>query len=107
MRSGRFGRSSGSPPVMRSFLHAGAHEHARQAQDLREVQPLAAVQEAVRLVERLARHAVRAAEVAAIHDRDAQVVDRAAQRDRRGGRVRTRAAAESRFRRRAHVLTNG
>ena len=34
-------RSSGSPPVMRSFLHAGAHEHAREAQDLREIEPLA------------------------------------------------------------------
>jgi hypothetical protein len=57
------------------FLDAGAHEHARQAQDLREVQALAAAQEAVRLVEGLARHAVGTAEIAAVHDRDPQVVD--------------------------------
>ena len=62
------------------LLHAGAHEHARQAQDLREVEPLAGFQEAVRLVKGLARHAIRAAEIAAVHDRDAQVVDGPPQR---------------------------
>ena len=62
------------------LLHAGAHEHAREPQDLGEVEPLVRFQEPVRLVKGLARHAIRAAEIAAIHDRDAQVVDGPAQR---------------------------
>ena len=57
------------------LLHASAHEHARQSQNLGEVQPLAGLQETVRLVKGLARHAIRAAEIAAIHDRDTQVMN--------------------------------
>ena len=62
------------------LLHAGAHEYAREAQQFGEVEPLVRFEEAVRLVKGFARHAVRAAEIAAVHDRDAQVVDGPAQR---------------------------
>ena len=62
------------------LLHAELHEQARQPRDLLERQTLGGFQEAIVLVERLARHAVRATEVAAIHDRDAQVVQRPPER---------------------------
>ena len=66
-------RTSGSPPVMRSFSTPIAGEHARQALDLLERQQLLAAQELELLAEDLLRHAVDAAEVAAVGDRDAQI----------------------------------
>ena len=62
------------------LLHAELHEQARQPRDLFERQALGRLQEAIVLVKRLPRHAVRAAEVAAIHHRNAQVVQRPIQR---------------------------
>src|SRR5262249_3853902 len=55
------------------------HEHPRNPHDLIEGKALVRAEEAVPLVILLARHAVRAAEIAAIHDRDAQVTDGASQ----------------------------
>jgi hypothetical protein len=69
---------------------AGAHEYTRELQQLGEVQTLAGFQEAVRVVEGFARHAVRAAEIATIHDRDAQVVDGPAQGVEGGAPLRER-----------------
>ena len=46
----------------------------------REVEALAGGEEAVAVVEGVLRHAVRAAEVAAVHHRDAQVLQRTAER---------------------------
>ena len=59
------------------LLHAEPDEDARQARDFLEAQDRAVRQETVVRVEHLARHAVHAAEVAAIGDRDAQVAQRA------------------------------
>ena len=55
------------------FLHPEADEDARQAGDLLEAEDRLVRQEAVAGIEHLARHAVHAAEVAAIGDRNAQV----------------------------------
>ncbi len=56
------------------------HEDPREARNLLERQQLGAAHELVVVAEDLARHAVRAAEVAAVGDRDPQVAQRAAER---------------------------
>ena len=61
------------------LAHAEVDEDARDALDLLEREELAPRQEAVLVAEHLLRHAVDAAEVAAVGDRDAQVADRAAE----------------------------
>ena len=58
------------------LLDAHAGERARQALDLLERQQLLAAQELELLAEDLLGHAVHAAEVAAVGDRDAQVANR-------------------------------
>ena len=73
-------RTSGSPPVIRIFSTPWRDERAREPLDLLERQQLAPVEEPVVAAEDLLRHAVDAAEVAAVGDRDAQVADRAAER---------------------------
>src|SRR5207253_685877 len=62
------------------LAHAELHEESREAHDLVEGQPLVRAEEAVLLVVGLAGHAVRTAEVAAVHHRDAQVAHRAGER---------------------------
>ena len=105
MRSARFGRSSGSPPVMRIFLTpARTNTRASRRISAKSSRSLA-LQEAVRLVKGLARHAVRATEIAAVHDRDAQVVDRPPQGvQRRAAAPLTRAASGTTFSRGSMVL---
>ena len=61
---------------MRSFSTPSADEDARDALDLLERQQLASRQEAVVAAEDLLRHAVDAAEVAAVGDRDPEVAQR-------------------------------
>ena len=68
------------------LLDAVGDERARQPRDLLEAQQFGVRQEAVVPVEDLLRHAVGAAEVAAIRDRDAQVAQRPRPADRRHGR---------------------
>jgi hypothetical protein len=58
------------------LAHAERHEQPREPHDLLERQALGGAQELVFLVERLPRHAVGAAEVAAIHHRNAQIAQR-------------------------------
>ena len=58
---------------MRIFSHAAGDEDARDALDLLERQQLVAAQELVVAAEDLLRHAVDAAEVAAVGDGDAEV----------------------------------
>ena len=72
-------RSSGSPPVSRIFCTPSADEHAGDPLDLLEREQLASRHEAVVAAEDLLRHAVRAAEVAAVGDRDAQIAERPAE----------------------------
>ena len=79
IRSSRSRRRSGSPPGDAQLLHAEVDEHARDPLDLLEREELAARQEAVLVAEDLLRHAVHAAEVAAVGDRDPQVADRPAE----------------------------
>ena len=62
------------------LLDAERDERARDALELLEAQQLLAVHEPVVVAEDRLRHAVGAAEVAAVGDRDAQVADRAAER---------------------------
>jgi hypothetical protein len=69
-----------SPTRSGRFARAERYEQAGEARDLVELQALAGFQELVVIVKRFRRHAIRAAEIAAIHDRDAQVVERAAER---------------------------
>src|SRR5204863_3063099 len=61
------------------LLRAGGDERARDAGDLLEAEQLAAVEEAVVMPVDLLGHAVHAAEVAAVGDRDPQVAERPAQ----------------------------
>ena len=61
------------------LLDAVGDEGAREPLDLLEGEQLLAVHEAVAAAEDLLRHAVDAAEVAAVRDRDAQVAERPAQ----------------------------
>jgi len=61
------------------LLHTVRHEDARQPGDLLEAQQAGLWQEHVVPVEHLLGHAVAAAEVAAVGDRDAQVAQRPAQ----------------------------
>ncbi len=97
-RSARPVRSSGSPPVRRILRTPSAANWRASAQDLVEGQALGGGQETVALAEGLARHAIRTAEIAAIHDRDAQV-ERAAVRAgptaARGAPIATRLPAVS------------
>ena len=67
--------AAGDPDLAR----AERDERARDAGDLLERQQLLAVEEAVVAAVHLLRHAVGAAEVAAVGDRDAQVAQRAAE----------------------------
>ena len=85
MRSGRSRRTSGSPPVIRSFSTPSETNDPGGALDLLEGQDLVARQERVVAPEDLLGHAVGASEVAAIGDRDAQVAHRAAERVGRSG----------------------
>ena len=62
------------------LAHAVGHERSREALDLLEGEQLRAREELVLAAEDLLRHAVHAAEVAAVGDRDAQVVHRAPER---------------------------
>ena len=62
------------------LLDAEADEQTREARDLLEAQQLVARQEGVVAAEDLLRHAVGAAEVAAVRDRDAQVMQRPVER---------------------------
>ena len=61
------------------LLDAVRDERAREPLDLLEAEELLAVHEAVAATEHLLRHAVDAAEVAAVGDRDPEVADRPAQ----------------------------
>ena len=61
------------------FRHAEPGGQPRDPRDFLEGQALGRLQELVALVIGLARHAVGAAEIAAVHDRDPQVVHRPAQ----------------------------
>jgi hypothetical protein len=75
------------------LLHAQAGEQARQARGLLEPEHFLVRQELEVAVEGFPRHAVHAAEVAAVGDRDAQVAQAAAER------IRERPAVVSRRRR--------
>ena len=61
------------------LLHAELDEHARDALDLLEREELTPRQEAVVVPEDLLRHAVDAAEVAAVGDRDPEIANRPAE----------------------------
>jgi hypothetical protein len=67
-------------PGEADLLHTQADENAREARHFLEAEDRAVRQELVAGVEHLARHAVDAAEVAAVGDRDAQVAHRPAAR---------------------------
>ena len=69
-----FLRTSGSPPVRRSLLTPSADEGAAQPVELLERQQVRLGQEG-----HVLRHAIDAAEVAAVGHRDAQVADMAAE----------------------------
>ncbi len=56
------------------LAHAEPREQAHQSHDFLEAQPFARAQEPILVVESVPGHAVRAAEIAAIHYGDAQVV---------------------------------
>src|SRR5580658_7336254 len=63
-------------PGETELAHAEVREQARESRDLLERQALLRLQEAEMLVELTLRHAIRAAKIAAIHDRYTQVVQR-------------------------------
>ena len=73
-------RSSGSPPVMRSFCTPRSTKTRATRSISSKRQELAPRQEAVVVAEDLLRHAVDAAEVAAVGDRDAEIAHRPAER---------------------------
>ena len=73
---GRSARTSGSPPVSRSSSHAQLRHDAHEAGDLLERENLVARQEPHVLV----RHAVEAADIAAVGDADPQARVHAAER---------------------------
>ena len=76
-----FRRSSGSPPVRRILRDAvPVDEDAREARDLLERQEVRMRQELVVAIEHLLGHAVDAAEIAAVGDRDPQVAQHASAR---------------------------
>ena len=89
-RSARFGAQQRLAAGDAQLAHAELREQARQAHDLVEGQAFVRLQEAVVVVEALLRHAIRAAEIAAVHDRDAQVVQRPRRARSRGGGARQR-----------------
>ena len=71
--------ASGSPPVRRSLrTPKAANRRARRTISSND-KPFLRLQESIVLVELLLRHAVGAAEIAAVHDRDAQIVQRPAE----------------------------
>ena len=72
--SGRSRRSSGSPPVRRTSVDAERSEHFHQPRNFLECQQFLPRQPDVILL----RHAVVAAQVAAVGDRDAQAAQRPA-----------------------------
>ena len=76
----RFRRSSGSPPVSRIFSTPCSLKIRASRVDLLEAEHFAPRQELVVGAEDLLRHAVRAAEVAAVGDRDPQVAQRPRER---------------------------
>ena len=73
-------RTSGSPPVIRTVRTPSPAKTRGDAGDLLEREQLLAVEERVVAAEDLLRHAVDAAEVAAVGDRDAQRLERPAER---------------------------
>ena len=93
MRSARFGAQQRLAAGQAELAHPESHEQPRQAHDLLEREALVRAEEAVAVMERLPRHAVRAAEVAAVHDRDPQIAQRppapvARARTRHGDHIR-------------------
>ena len=62
------------------LAHTEVDEHARDALDLLEREELTARQESILVAEDLLRHAVDAAEVAAVRDRDPKIPDGPAER---------------------------
>ena len=80
------------------LVHAEVEEHVGQRGDLAEVQDVLAREPDVLLL----RHAVAAAEVAAIGDRDAQVAQHAAARVEDGGHQAAPAGTASAARARSH-----
>ena len=102
--TGRSRRTSGSPPVTRSLRMPSVDGDADEALDLFEIQDLAARSTKCTSV---LRHAVEAADVAAVGDADAQVVVNAAEGiDERRGRAFTsrRACARAEAAARAHEV---
>ena len=79
IRSGRSRRTSGSPPVIRSFSTPSATKTRASRSISSKRQDLGARQEREVAAEDLAGHAVGAPEVAAVGDRDPQVVQAAAE----------------------------
>ena len=80
IRSSRSRRRSGSPPVIRSF-RTPSSTNARATRSISsKVEELAPRQEPVLAAEDLLRHAVDAAEVAAVGDRDPQIAHGPAER---------------------------
>ena len=77
------------------LVDAEADEDARHPLDLLEREQLLAVEEAVVAPEDLLRHAVDAAEVAAVGDRDAEVAERPAEAVQGHGRERSDAPLNS------------
>ena len=80
IRSGRSRRTSGSPPVIRSFSTPSPTNARASRVDLLEAQHLVLWQELVIAPEDLPGHAVGAPEVAAIGHRDPQIAQRPAER---------------------------
>ncbi len=74
-------------PGQPQLAHPEGHEQPRQPHDLVEREPLAGAHELVLLVELLLRHAIGAAEVAAIHHGNAQIVHRTPERIARVPRI--------------------
>ena len=88
-RSGKPGAQQRLAAGQADLAHALGRERAREPHDFVEGKPFRGGQEAVAVAEGRARHAVRATEIAAVHDRDAQV-ERAAGRARRRPRAALR-----------------
>ena len=85
-------RTSGSPPVRRRSVTPIAREQPHEALDLLEAEDLRALEPG----QALGGHAVLAAEVAAVGDRDAQVGDRAGRGRRQSGSARHRVRRRTR-----------
>ena len=79
IRTGRSRRTRGSPPVIRSLPTPSPTKIAREPADLLEREDELLGQEREVAAEDLGRHAVRAAEVAAVGDRDPEIAQGAAE----------------------------